>query len=265
MPKSFKKSISSVLAFNWTCFAGRSFGRVAGVLLAYLILFQGINWESVSLNHAIASTSDDHLSTFVYDLTIQKESPFVLAADDEKDGTFFNERSRSWLTPDQLSILNLAYSIGQKDNQGELLQSIVMQESHAGALQLVGHKSQAVGKRSYGIAQIKVSAATDVLKRHPDLGFFNSDEELISKLLADNTFNLTVASKFLLILKQNSKSEAQAIVAYNLGLHGSLHVRNHQEYRYAKGVYANLYQVVRPFNKKSTLAASSSAIITSSL
>jgi len=232
-------------------------------LPALLFLAWSLNWNAILGSNLVAKVAQEYPATPYHgvvkrdtprpDIAMHRPSVYASVPFDE-DGiarTYFNERSQSWLSEDQVRILDMAYVIGEIDGHGELFQAVIMQETHAGGLSLVGHKSQPVGLRSYGVAQVKVVAAKDVLKRYPELGKFSSEEEIIAKLLTDVDFNLTVASKFLLMLKEKTKSEAQAVVAYNLGLKGSRRIKNHENYRYAKHVYANLAEVVRPFNKAS--------------
>jgi hypothetical protein len=71
--------------------------------------------------------------------------------------------------------------------------------------------------------QIKLSATWDVLHRWPELWQrfkFNThtDEEVISKLVDDDAFNIAVASKYLLILRDRGFTTMQQLaMAYNMG------------------------------------------------
>jgi hypothetical protein len=169
--------------------------------------------------------------------------------DTQNTRRIWNNLSKAYLTEDQIRLLQLAYDIGSDDDQAELLQAILMQETIAGKLNRVADIRQPVGKRSYGVAMIKVSAARDVLRMHPYLGKFKTDEELIAELLTNDRFNLTIASKFLLHLRKQTKTVEHALVAYNLGLKASCEKKNHSKYRYAVKVMRYKNAVVAKFNK----------------
>ncbi len=172
---------------------------------------------------------------------------------DDAEKTIWNPLAKSWLTEDQVNLLKLAYDIGYQDGgeqYASLLQSTLLQESIAGQLGRVGHRTAPVGKRSYGVMQVKVSAASDVLDEHPQLGLSRTDEELIVRLITDDDFNIRVASKFLLYLREKTSSDAEALVAYNLGLRGSKRFEAHADYHYVKRVNRYFESVVIPFNRK---------------
>ena len=172
-------------------------------------------------------------------------------ADEEK--TIWNPLAKSWLTEEQVDLLKLAHDIGYQDGgeqHASLLQSTLLQESIAGQLGRVGHRAAPVGKRSYGVMQIKVTAALDVLEEHPQLGVSRTDEDLIVRLMTDDEFNIRIASKFLLYLRDKTNSDAEALVAYNMGLRASKRFEAHEELRYVKSVNRYFETVVVPFNRK---------------
>jgi hypothetical protein len=172
-------------------------------------------------------------------------------ADAEK--TIWNPLAKSWLTEEQVGLLKLAYDIGYQDGgeqHASLLQSTLLQETIAGQLGRVGHRAAPVGKRSYGVMQVKVSAATDVLDEHPQLGVSHTDEELIVRLMTDDEFNIRVASKFLLFLRDKTSSDAEALVAYNMGLRASKRFEAHEDFYYVKSVNRYFESIVVPFNRK---------------
>lgn len=144
-----------------------------------------------------------------------------------------------FLTDDQYSNLLIAREVGKEENLSLTLMSICMQETHCGEIGPVGHKSVGVGLRSYGLLQIKVSAARDVLKVHPELGEFDTDEELISKLLTDNWFNMTVGKEYFKLLKKRGMSWREAVTAYNLGPTGVKSV-DATNYKYTNKVIAHM-------------------------
>lgn len=172
---------------------------------------------------------------------------------DNEDKTIWNPLAKSWLTQEQVDLLKQAYDIGYQDGGEQhalLLQSTLLQESIAGQLGRVGHRTAPVGKRSYGVMQVKVSAASDVLEGHPQLGALHTDEELIVRLMTDDQFNLQVASKFLLYLRNKTNSDAEALVAYNMGLRASKRFETHEDFNYVKSVNRYFENIVVPFNRK---------------
>ncbi|MFC1747440.1 hypothetical protein ACFL2V_01395 [Pseudomonadota bacterium] len=180
---------------------------------------------------------------------------FTRASNDNAYDTslFWNSLTKTWLTDEQAHLLNLAYKVGMEDGgieQAELLQAILLQETIAGHLGRIGHMTAPVGKRSYGIMQVKVTAARDVLRDHKSFGRFRSDEELIAQLLTDDEFNIRVASKFFLLLSKHAKSVDRSLVAYNIGLRGSRKVASPNEFKYVIKAKRNLDHVVKPFNRR---------------
>lgn len=136
------------------------------------------------------------------------------------------------LTSDQMRVLNFAYKTSKEDGHKhpELLQAILLQETHAGALKSYKVAGQEFGlktnERYYGLAQIKLGAAKDVLKAYPELKtkydfHTDTDEEIIAHLIMSDEFNIEVASKYLLIISKYNKNENFIIGAYNKGVGGA--------------------------------------------
>lgn len=171
----------------------------------------------------------------------------------QENGLFWNPLAKTWLTPEQMELLQLAYEVGFEDGgheHAELLQAILMQETIAGQLGRMGHMTAPVGKRSYGVMQVKVTAARDVLNEFSEFGRFRADEELIVKLLSDDEFNLRIASKFLLQLSNKVGIPERALVAYNIGLRASYQIAEPQSFKYVLATNGHLEEVVRPFNHR---------------
>ena len=179
----------------------------------------------------------------------------VIVRNEEEDAAlFWNSLTKSWLTDEQIGLLKMAYEIGMADGgreHAELVQAVMLQETIAGHLGRIGHMTAPVGKRSYGIMQVKVSAARDVLKKFPDeFDRFRADEELIARLLMDDEFNIRVGSKFLMHLRPHTQSTEQLLVAYNIGLRASRKVKQAGQFKYTQRTQRNLQRVVRPFNQR---------------
>ena len=149
-----------------------------------------------------------------------------------KGGGFAMEVPKD-LSSRQTRILAMAYEIAKRDGHRypQLLQGIVLQESKAGAMSSYKVAGQETGlgpnQRYYGVAQIKLAAARDVLDRYPTLkkefSFqTQTDEEIIAKLIENDRFNLSVASKYLLILRSYGYDTiGQLALAYNQGPGGA--------------------------------------------
>jgi hypothetical protein len=164
---------------------------------------------------------------------------------------FWNPLAKAWLTRKQLALLDLARKIGLEDGgprQAQLLQAILLQETIAGQLGRIGDLAAPAGKRSYGVMQVKVAAARDVFRWHPELGTLRTDKEIINKLMNDDAFNIKVASLFLKSLRRRAKSEARALLAYNIGMRAALAVEKPDRYKYVKGAHLYLARVVEPLN-----------------
>jgi len=171
----------------------------------------------------------------------------------DKQNTLWNPLAKVWLTEEQVHLLKSAYTIAYKDGgleHARLIQAVLLQETIAGLLGRIGHLSAPVGKRSYGVMQVKVSAAHDVMRKHSEFGVFGAEEELIVKLMSEDEFNIRIASRYFLHLRAKTKTDAQALLAYNMGLRGSRRFKNYETFRYVKKVMLYSDRVVIPFNRK---------------
>ena len=182
--------------------------------------------------------------------------PAVLAADSTANpdaALFWNTLTKAWLSDEQIALLKLAHEIGLADGGPEharIVQAVLMQETLAGKLGRIGHLTAGVGKRSYGLMQVKVVAARDVLRHYEGFGRFRTDEELIVRLMTDDEFNIRVASKFLRHLGRKTETTEQMLVAYNIGLRASRKVENAAEFKYVRNVASRLEAVIEPFNDR---------------
>lgn len=175
-------------------------------------------------------------------------------------------------TVEQAELLIYAYNIALNDGHKDptVLQGLIWQESHAGGY--AGHEVAGdeyglrVGKRYYGVGQIKVDAAKDVFKRFPDEfpnfyekpkkvvlasgktkwvpgRYLMTDEEIIAYLITDKKFNIRVASKYLWIMQHREKNGKitlvrpvnYAITAYNRGL-GNTYKTDYDNWHYTVSI-----------------------------
>jgi hypothetical protein len=157
-------------------------------------------------------------------------------------GNGFSVKVPTDLTHEQSKILAMAYEIAKKDGHKhpEILQGIVLQESRAGAME--NYKvANTKGDPYYGVCQIKVAATKEVLAAYPELWEefkfqTHTDQELIANLILNTRFNLTIASKYLLILHNvYGVSGYMLPVAFNKGAAGSRGI-NPDEDEYNKSV-----------------------------
>jgi hypothetical protein len=153
------------------------------------------------------------------------------------------------LTPPQERLLNIAYQTAEKDGLAypQLLQGILLQETRAG--QMSSYKvAGPAGHHYYGVCQIKLDAAKDVLARYPELwtayGFHtHADEEVVGKLIENDHFNIAVASKYLLILRQSGYNSPRSLaVAYNRGPGGAIGVNTSTD-PYSRGVTGHIHRI----------------------
>jgi hypothetical protein len=153
----------------------------------------------------------------------------------------------------QHELLDIAYHVARQEglDYPGLLQGIIMQESQAGADPAYKVAGPPGRDRYYGVGQIKVDAARDVLRRYPDLWTrfrfqTHTDEEVVARLIEDDVFNITVACKYLLILRASGyRTPGQLAVAYNKGPGAASGVLVSAD-PYAKSVSAHIQRVSRP-------------------
>lgn len=170
--------------------------------------------------------------------------------------------SMTGLTKRQLDVLRLARTIALEEGiNPEDFQGIVFQETKAGGLKqyrVAGHEfGLSTMRRYYGLTQIKIAAARDVLKRYPDMhryaqsGRFTTDEELVAHLILNDEFNLRMGSKYLRLIcggQGEVLGRARCITAYNRGVAGSYRVDPDQHY-YTRAVFQHIQKTIRPLNE----------------
>jgi len=132
------------------------------------------------------------------------------------------------LSSRQGRLLAEAYEIAKADGHRhpELVQAILLQETMAGGMK--AYRVANAGPNAYfGVMQIKLGAAKDVLGVWPDLykkfGLHTrADDEIKANLILNDQFNMTVGSKYLLVLQKRYGYSGHALmVAYNKGPGGA--------------------------------------------
>lgn len=149
------------------------------------------------------------------------------------------------LSEKQHRLLNMAYEMGKAHGfkDPEIVQAVLLQETLAGGVG--SYKVANPGPEAYfGPMQIKLAAAKDVLSRWPALfgsyGFHTrSDDEIKANLILNERFNMEIATKYLLILKQQYGFKGRELMnAYNRGPGGVKEVGS--DFHYAVGAEKKL-------------------------
>lgn len=193
--------------------------------------FRPITGETMKLIYGVTLSIFIFLIGTVTGLTLSRHSqPVITTLQIPEEIKNIEDVVKSPSMPErQRSILNMAYIIAKKDGHEypELLQGILLQETGAGLIKRYKVVGQEYGlkptQRYYGLAQIKLSATWDVLRRFPKMKQefkFNTmtDDEIIAKLIENDKFNIAVASKYLLILRERGYTDIRELaMAYNVG------------------------------------------------
>lgn len=137
------------------------------------------------------------------------------------------------LSPDE--VYRIAYQEGLKVGYPETIVAIAYNETRGGTYKatpqgVVGDGYARFGERSYGIMQVKISAARDVLKRYPSFGTFPTDEHLLVALLMDPVFNIRVAAHYFQMQMERFRRWRVALIAYNAGPKNAIMGRDPLEY-----------------------------------
>ena len=217
------------------------------------VLDDEVNMSCAVDQGGATDTHSDAAQDFFDTSWLPSRSEFQMVANDQPRETMWNPLGKGWLTPEQMDLLGMAYSIGYQDggeSHARLVQAVLLQETIAGLLGRLGHLSAPLGKRSYGVMQVKVVAAHDVLRQHPELGKFHTDDQLITRLMTDDEFNIRVASAYLKFLRKHKRSDQQALVAYNIGMNAARRVMDAADFKYVQKVERYMAVVVPRYNNK---------------
>lgn len=128
----------------------------------------------------------------------------------------------------QKHLLQIAENEGKLVGYPETIQAILLQETNAGkigsgAFGIIGDHSLGFGKKSYGVMQVRLATAKDVIRRNPDIAKAYTDEEIIIGLVTDPLFCIRIAAlHFRWLTKRYVNGHRitwrQAVEAYNAGL-----------------------------------------------
>lgn len=162
----------------------------------------------------------------------------------------------------QVKLMKIAYNVGSEYGIAEVMQGILLQETIAGRFgNRIGGVSEglAVGKRYYGVTQMKISAVEDALKTYPSYikKYFGNrnlpqiaDEEIINKLMSNDEFAIRMASLYFNKYKKQAADTAEAIAMYNRGPTGAKQLANPATFFYVEGVQDHIKYNVKRFNQK---------------
>ena len=164
-------------------------------------------------------------------------------------------------TSEQHNILLSAKSIGEEIGWPETIQAMVLQETHAGNYgNRIGDLRAPVGKRSYGIGQIKVATARFVFNNFPNIKeqYFGDrkvrnipSEEIIVLLMTDDEACLVIMSRyFQKLLKMSEGNWVKAVAAYNGGWGVASKLKDPKNFPYVKHIRRRIIKEVRPFNAR---------------
>lgn len=190
---------------------------------------------------------------YIEPVTAQNGTSVIYATsnDGKEGGKPYTIKLPANMTTKQYDLINYAYQVAKDDGHKnpQLLEGLIMQESHAGNLpgfRVAGLENK-VGDRYFGIAQIKLNAAKEVMQKYPAMwkGLdTHTDEELQARLILDDKFNIRVASKYVLLMGVN-KNPDQGITAYNQGALGAQSIDPHTHpYTVKVKAYANQLQSI---------------------
>lgn len=163
----------------------------------------------------------------------QGTSVIVVKDEVKKGGQPYTVTLPRNLTSRQAYLLSFAYRVAKEDghHSPELVQGMIMQETKAGNMagwRVAGLENRP-GDRYFGVGQVKLVAAKEVLRTYPKLWKHldtRTDEELQARLIVDDEFNIRVASKYLLLVGVNTNATI-GVTAYNRGPTGAQEVNPH--------------------------------------
>lgn len=164
------------------------------------------------------------------------------------------------ISKDQYNILLKAETIAKEVGvrYPSKFQALLWQETHAGGLnswRVAGYESLPPLKRYYGVGQVKVAAAKDMIKKHPSLnrfshtGKFKTDDEILAHLALDDEFNIWVAAYYFKWMGRNNVDTNYQITAYNRGYEGARHIENTAEFHYTKMVNIHEKTIIKTIHE----------------
>lgn len=144
------------------------------------------------------------------------------------------------------AVLKTAAQIGASHGVGNIIREIIKHESQGDPTNVVGGTHLPVGKRYYGVAQMKVVAVREVMSKNPSFtskhfgGKQPTDEVIISKLITDPTFSIEAATLYYMHMRKLAKRNTYiALAAYNQGPTAIYNGVNAAGHTYASAIMRN--------------------------
>lgn len=175
---------------------------------------------------------------------------------------FCTRDARAAWNEEQLRVLELARVVGEEIGMPETIQAIALQETMLGTFgNKVGDRNLPVGKRSYGVAQVKVATARYVMHRYPELKdeYFGdrplrsvTDEEFIVLLMTDDEACIVLAAQYFVHNLKLAKAKpgsawSRAVMAYNQGWGRAKNAENPRNFEYVQAIWKRITDNVRPY------------------
>lgn len=188
----------------------------------------------------------------------------IVSPEKPKEMIAIKTQNKVRYTDEEKQLMILAYRVGRElAGSPETIQAILLVETYAGRYgDRIGDRHLGIGKRSYGVMQVKVATARRVLRVHPNVvvKYFDkplvevTDEEIIAKLLNDDEFCIRIGTLNFVLEKQLVNNDwTRAVVAYNTGSVGLKLVANPETFVYTQKIKQKIDQEIKPFNKEMKL------------
>lgn len=157
------------------------------------------------------------------------------------------------LTVEQEKYLKIAYKEGLAVGFAEEVQALVCIESRAGeygkhkyGIVSKHDRNKSFGRQSYGPTQFQLKTARSVIRDHPSLGFFPTDEHLLVALMTDMEFAIKITAVHYADLARKY-GKFNGFLAYNKGPAGMKNGKDPM--RYISQAKRYMATIVKPFNK----------------
>lgn len=190
----------------------------------------------------------------------------IVSPEKPKELIAIKTQTKARYSTEEKQLMVLAYRVGRElAGAPETIQAILLVETYAGRHgDRIGDRHLGIGKRSYGVMQVKVATARKVLRAYPKMvaKYFDkpitevADEEIIAKLLNDDEFCIRIGTLNFVLEKQLVNNDwTRAVVAYNTGSVGLKFVDNPETFNYTQKIKQKIDQEIKPFNKEMKLGS----------
>ena len=186
----------------------------------------------------------------------------IVSSSHPKESIAVKTNTKTRYTKEEKQLMVLAYKVGRElAGAPETIQAILLVETYAGRHgDRVGDRHLPIGRRSYGVMQVKADTARKVLRSYPRMAakYFEgrhldevTDEEIIAKLLGDDEFCIRIGTlNFVLERRLADNDWTKGVVAYNTGSVGLKSVVNPDTFVYTQKIKQKIAHEIKPFNKE---------------